>query len=93
MGLDLDNDIWGLRAEIDWAAAQNRTAEVELPTEGFVLVNLFATHNFDLAEQNFSFKVSANNLLNDEARQHTSFLKDVLPLPGRNFKFSLAVDF
>ena len=93
VGLDLDNDIWGLRAEIDWAAAQNRTAEVELPTEGFVLVNLFATHNFDLAEQNFSFKVSANNLLNDEARQHTSFLKDVLPLPGRNFKFSLAVDF
>ena len=92
-GLNLDNDTWALRAELDWAASQNRTAEVELPTDGFVLVNLFATYNFDLAEQDFSFKVSANNLLDDEARQHTSFLKDVLPLPGRNFKFSLAVDF
>ena len=92
-GLNLDNETWGLRAELDWAASQNRIAEVELPTDGFVLVNLFATYRFDVAEQDFTFKVSANNLLDDEARQHTSFLKDVLPLPGRNVKLSLGVKF
>ena len=92
-GLNLDNETWRLRAELDWAASQNRIAEVELPTDGFVLVNLFATYRFDLAEQDFTFKVSANNLLDDEARQHTSFLKDVLPLPGRNVKLSLGVKF
>ena len=92
-GLNLDNETWGLRAELDWAASQNRIAEVELPTDGFVLVNLFATYRFDVAEQDVTFKVSANNLLDDEARQHTSFLKDVLPLPGRNVKLSLGVKF
>ena len=28
--------------------------------------------------------VDGNNLLDEEARPHTSFLKDLAPLPGRN---------
>jgi iron complex outermembrane receptor protein len=41
-----------------------------------------------------SMKVTlfANNLLDDVARNHSSFIKDQVPLPGRNFgvKFKLS---
>lgn len=93
IGVSAENDNWNLRAELDIASSQDNTAEFELPTEGYQLVNLFLTYKFDVAENPLNFRVSVHNLFDDDARQHTSFLKDALPLPGRNVRFSLALNF
>jgi len=93
VGLSAKSEAISLRAELDWAAAQDNTATFELPTEGFAQVNLFASYNTALAGQDVTFRVSAHNLFDAEARQHTSFLKDILSLPGRNVRFSVATNF
>ena len=37
--------------------------------------------------------ISANNLLNVEARRHASFTKDFVPLPGRDVRLSARISF
>ena len=37
--------------------------------------------------------VRADNLLNDEIRQHSSFIKDEVLLPGRNLTVGLRLSF
>jgi len=75
----------------------------EIPTDDYALVNLFATWRAPMDAQDVRLSLSVLNLLDDDARQHTSFLKDsvqhtsflkdVAPLPGRNLRFSIASSF
>jgi len=90
LGLVLENDDWRLRAELDHAAKQDDIAQGELETEAYTLVNLQASYHIN---ERVSLRGSINNLFDQDARQHTSFLKDVVPLPRRNLKLSLSVDF
>jgi iron complex outermembrane receptor protein len=67
-------------------ADQDETAAFELPTDGYTLVN--ADFRWRLAAAGgaeLEVFVNASNLGNDEARKHTSFVKDIAPLPGRNY--------
>jgi len=92
-GLEADSDRFSLRAELDYAAEQNTTTALEIPTDSYALVNLFGTWKSPLDAQNVRISLSVLNLLNDDARQHTSFLKDVVPLPGRSVRFSISTKF
>ena len=89
-GVEADNGPISLRAEVDWADDQTKTAEFERATEGYTLVNLSAALAVD---EDLSLRVGVDNLFDEDARQHTSFLKDEVPLPGRNFKVSLRAGF
>ncbi len=92
-GIDANFKHVSLRAELDYAAEQNRITEFELPTDDYALVNLFATWDLPVPDQDLKFSVSVLNLFNTEARQHTSFLKDFVPLPGRNIRFNIRSSF
>ena len=37
--------------------------------------------------------IDGHNLINQEAREHTSFLKDIVPRPGRSIRAGLAHEF
>ena len=80
------------RTELGYSAKQNELSSYELPTESFAQVNAFLTWTPEV-NQNIKFKLSALNLFDEEARQHSSYLKDVVPLPGRNFRFSIKAAF
>ena len=57
----------------------------ETPTEGFQWVNFNVTKSFTLnADEELELSFFAKNLLNEVARNHSSFVKDAVPLPGRN---------
>ncbi len=92
-GIEAETDRIKLRAELDYAAKQSKVAAEELPTDDYGLVNLFATWKAPVGADNVRLKLSVLNLLDTEARQHTSFLKDQVPLPGRNIRFSIAAQF
>ena len=92
-GIEADSERLNFRAELDYAAEQNKIDSFEIPTEDYALVNLFATWRAPLAAQDVRLSVSVLNLFDEEARQHSSFLKDVAPLPGRNVRFSIASTF
>ncbi len=86
----------------DWRAGlgavryfdQDRVAEFEESSDGYTLVNADIAWHIDRPNGNaFELFVNANNLLDEEARPHTSFLRDLAPLPGRNVSFGVRMFF
>ena len=71
--------------------------EFETPTKGYQMLDARLTKSYDMgklfAGSNSKLNVSlfGNNLLDEVARNHSSFVKDEVPLPGKNIgiKFSL----
>jgi iron complex outermembrane receptor protein len=95
-GLEAQSRHLALRGEAEWADDQDEITEFELPTDGYTLINLsadFTPFPTDVAGQGLTVSVQANNLGDEEARLHTSFLKDTVPLPGRNFRLAIRYGF
>lgn len=64
---------------------QDRTGAFEEETAGYTLVDADLAWHLDTASGNaWEVFVKGDNLLDEEARPHTSFLKELAPLPGRN---------
>jgi iron complex outermembrane receptor protein len=83
----------GARLEGQWVAQQDRIADYELPTDGYFLVNAGMDYRFQLGEAATTLFLKGVNLLDEEARQSTSFLKDVAPLAGRGWIAGLRMEF
>ncbi|GIX18048.1 MAG: TonB-dependent receptor [Rhodothalassiaceae bacterium] len=80
----------GIEATV--ANHQRRIAAQELPTPGYVDLGLhWRAHPF--ADPRIAILVEARNLLDEEIRYHTSFLKDLLPAPGRTIRVTLRYDY
>jgi len=91
-GLEARTEKVDLRTEIEFAGQQNRIAAFELPTDDYLLLNAYLTIR-PFTDKNLTLELRGNNLGNKDARQHTSFLKDLVPLPGRSIKLSLRTEF
>lgn len=76
-----------------WVAAQDRVAEGETRTPGYALLDADVSYVFRLRTTTCEVFARGNNLTNREARVHTSFLKEYLPLPGRGVLLGLRVAF
>ncbi|TVP82342.1 MAG: TonB-dependent receptor, partial [Puniceicoccaceae bacterium] len=72
--------------------SQRRTAENETTTSGYQLTSLRASYAFGENSQGTVF-LRVDNLFDNEARSHTSFVKDRAPLPGRNLRLGIAYTF
>ena len=58
----------------------------ETKTDGYQMLDVLVKQTFNLSNQsNFSLSLFANNLLDEVARNHTSFVKNEIPLAGRNY--------
>jgi iron complex outermembrane receptor protein len=85
---------WGdLRLELWWVDAQDRTAAFELPTDAYLMVNLIGTLHPFPDRRNVTLIVQGRNLANEEGRVASSFLKQRLPLPGREARVGIRVAF
>ena len=91
-GVEAKSDRADFRAELEYAANQNDITDFELPTDGYLLFNAFLTYRV-LPDAGLAIQIAAKNLNNEDARLHTSFLKDIAPLPGRNIRVSLKGSF
>lgn len=74
--------------------AQDDIDVFETPTDSYTLVNANLSYNF-YNKDNTSWDafIQGTNLTNKEARLSTSFIKDDVPLPGRNIAIGLRVFF
>ena len=63
--------------------------EGELMTEGYKMLNLKLVKDVSVYGADLRVAAFANNALDQVARNSTSFAKDAVPLPGRNFGLSL----
>jgi iron complex outermembrane receptor protein len=81
------------RVEGQYSARQNRTAEFELPTDSFFLLNAGLSYKVPVRGVDLDFYVRGTNLLDQEARLQTSFLKEIAPLPGRGVLLGVRAEF
>ncbi len=87
--LALESGAVDVRGEVEWFAAQDRTAPFETRTDSFAFVNASIAWRPFSGRQNISVLAAVDNIFDTEGRRHVSFTKDFVPLPGRSFKLSL----
>ena len=68
-------------------------SELEQATAGYTLLDASVSYRFDLGPQQLTAYIKGQNLTDEEARVHTSFLKDLTPLPGRSVALGIRGSF
>jgi iron complex outermembrane receptor protein len=91
--LDYKKGSFGARIESVFSAHQSETAENELPTDSYVMFNAALNYTLVSGPVSTDFYLKGVNLTNEEAREHTSFLKDIAPLSGRGVVAGIKVRF
>jgi iron complex outermembrane receptor protein len=83
----------GLWAEtqLAWVDAQTRVSEFETPTPGYTFLNASVGYRFLLGRFVQDVMLTGTNLTDEFAENHVSFLKDRVPLPGRNVSLSYRI--
>lgn len=69
---------------VAWYDEQDRLADNELPTDSYTLVDFEVSYRWERWRPGVLLFLKASNLLDEEARRHSSPLKDYVPLPGRS---------
>ncbi|MEE7547434.1 TonB-dependent receptor, partial [Xanthomonas sp. Kuri4-1] len=72
---------------------QDKVAAGETPTDGYTMVDAHLAYHVDAGATAWEVFLDGNNLTNQDARVHTSFLKDDVMLPGRNASFGVRLFF
>ena len=95
IGLDYEyKHLFGARVEGVFVSEQDKTAQFEVPTDSYELLNAdmsYKVSSYDGGD--LTFYVKGTNLTDEEARVHSSFLKDLAPLRGRSVLFGLRGEF
>jgi iron complex outermembrane receptor protein len=85
IGARYQGSLFSADAELQRVEGQNLLAANEVATRGYTWVNLGAEVPVSGIFSGLKAIFRAQNLFNVEARNHISFLKELAPLPGRNF--------
>lgn len=92
-GLHYDLDQFHVGLQAYYYDKQDRIAEYELPSDSFTLVEADASYRLPVGSSSVLLFLRASNLLDEDARQHASALKDIAPLPGRSFHLGARAEF
>jgi iron complex outermembrane receptor protein len=84
---------WMLFGQWQQIQKQDQVAENEEVSLGYDLLTLGMTYQLLLANSEYRIDLKANNVLDEEVRQHTSFVKEQVPQPGKNISLALGVKF
>jgi iron complex outermembrane receptor protein len=92
-GIEYKSDIFDIGGNLGVTGSTKKTVTNILPTDGYTTIDLSATWRPFGSERDLNVRLQALNITNAERRQHTSYLKDTVPLPGRNFRLSMNYGF
>jgi iron complex outermembrane receptor protein len=84
---------WHAELGATYYSKQDKIADFETQTDGYTLVSAAFNYYLSLDDTDMKFYLKANNLTNELARVHSSFLKDDAPLPARSFVLGAKVSF
>jgi iron complex outermembrane receptor protein len=90
---DIQYQAYSLILGLTHNGEQTRTAPEEDSTDAFTLLTVRAAYNWRTEHTDTELFVRVNNLTNELAQVHTSFLRDTAPLPGRSIDLGLSVRF
>ncbi len=84
---------WSARLAVSHHFEQDRLADEELPTDAYTMLDADLVYHADWLGRDTLLFLRGRNLLDEDARLHTSPLKDQLPLPGRSIGVGVRVAF
>lgn len=84
---------FGARVEWRRTADQTRVAALETPTPGAEVVNALIRFQPRADSERLLVLLDARNLTDVEERVHSSFVKDLLPRPGRSVRLAISSKF
>ncbi len=93
IGIDYMTEKFDVGADVRFVGSKTNTAAGILPTDDYTNIDVSVTWRPFGEERDLNVRLQALNIANSEQRQHTSFLKDLLPMPGRNFRLTLNYGF
>ncbi|MEM6998820.1 MAG: TonB-dependent receptor [Pseudomonadota bacterium] len=88
-GLDYAYNKLSLGLDLTTVLEQNENAALETETDGYTLLDVNANYDFQV----LSVFAKASNLLDENGRLHTSFIKDRAPIMGRSLMVGITADF
>ena len=91
-GLQYQLNKFSAKLDVLRAFKQDKTANNELATDGYTNVSALVAYKLP-TKLNLELFAKANNLLNDEIREHASFLKDISLAGERSLLIGLRGDF
>jgi iron complex outermembrane recepter protein len=91
--LRYDEGAWSAGLAVNHHFEQDRVAELELPTDAYTLLEADLVFRPGWLGDRVLLFLRGRNLLDEDARLHTSPLKDQLPLPGRSIGAGVRVEF
>lgn len=93
-GLDASLYGWSGSLALTRVGRQSDVAPLEMATDAYTLLSADLGYTvFFGSGSSATLYLRGRNLLDEEAREHTSFLKDLAPLPGRTVTAGLRFDF
>ncbi|WP_419812528.1 TonB-dependent receptor [Bacterioplanoides sp.] len=103
LGVNFESAGWSAYAQHMFVAKQDRTATFgvddqgaeieEIETDSYQLLTAGVGYLITTQSAEYRIDLQGNNLLNEEVRYHTSFVKDLTPQPGRGFKLAFNARF
>ncbi|MBX9746429.1 MAG: TonB-dependent receptor, partial [Hyphomonadaceae bacterium] len=93
LGLDAESEHWSGRVEMVDVAEQDRLAAFETATDGYTFINASLAFRPQGEDGMWQVRLDGRNLGDELGRVHSSFLKNDLALPGRNFRVTLLANF
>ncbi len=93
LGLTAENVKWTGRVEVQDAAKQKKVSDFETETDGYTFFNASVAFRPFGEEKDLTLRIDGRNLTDEEGRVAASFLKDELPLPGRDVRFTVSSSF
>lgn len=93
LGASWETDAWRASLGATRVLRQDDVAQDETPTAGYTLVDAHFAYHWDTDAYGWEVFVDGRNLTDREARVHTSYLKDSVVLPGRDFNLGLRIFF
>jgi iron complex outermembrane receptor protein len=85
--------IWSAGVSAHRYSDQKRIADNELPTDGYTMLDADASWSLAVGARRLLTYLRADNLLDEDARRHTSPLKERAPLPGRSIGAGIRLEF
>jgi iron complex outermembrane receptor protein len=80
------------RVDVQHTGEQDRVAPLETATDGYTMLNVRVAWQ-PFPDKDLRLVVQGRNLTDVLARSHTSFIKESVPLPGRDIRFYVRTSF
>lgn len=84
---------WSMNLDYVHVSKQDSLSEFELPTEGYDDVSFGANLILTSTNTESLVFIKIQNLLNEEIREHASFIKDIAPRPARSLSTGIRITF